>query len=170
MVCPIALGSVRDMRVTGAFTVDTWDANGRDVEVATGTPLAGAYIVRTMTGPEITGRSEVLFAGAFSEEHGSGTYVAIDAFEGEIAGKTGTCNFWHVNTVTRGRSTSDDGLLRIVPDSGTGGLEGIRGTGEIDVVDGEHSLILDIEFSDDEDLFDAEVVAETAGELEEPHA
>lgn len=156
------------MRATGAFTVDSWDPNGRAVGVETGTPLAGAYILRTMSGPDITGRSEVLFAGAFSEEHGSGTYVAIDAFEGEILGRTGTCNFWHVNTVNRGRSGAADGMLRIVPDSGTGELTGIRGTGEIRVVDGEHSLVLDLEFEHDDVSFDADVIAETAGALEEP--
>lgn len=158
------------MRAAGAFTVDTWDPNGRSIGVETGTPLAGAFIVRSLTGPDIVGRSEVLFAGAFSEEHGSGTYVAIDAFDGEILGRAGTCNFWHVNTVTRGRSGAADGILRIVPDSGTGALEGIRGTGEIRVVDGEHSLILDVEFGDDDDVFDADVVAETAGAIEEPRA
>lgn len=158
------------MRATGAFTIDTWDANGREIGIRTGTPLAGAYIVRTFSGPDITGRSEVLFAGAYSEQHGSGTYVAIDAFDGEIAGRSGTCNFWHVNTVTRGRSGPGDGVLRIVPDSGTGELEGIRGTGEIHVVDGAHTLALEVEFDGGAESFDAEVVAESAGELEEPRA
>ncbi|GGA68505.1 hypothetical protein GCM10011490_18730 [Pseudoclavibacter endophyticus] len=156
------------MRAIGNFTIETWDANGREVGVETGTPLGGAFIVRDLTGPDITGRAEVLFAGAFSEEHGSGTYVAIDAFDGELLGRTGTCNFWHVNTMTRGRSGADDGILRIVPDSGTGGLTGITGSGEIRVVNGEHSLVLDIAFTDDDAAFDAEVVAESAGELEEP--
>ncbi|MGO2110921.1 MAG: DUF3224 domain-containing protein [Pseudoclavibacter sp.] len=158
------------MRATGAFTIDTWDPNGREVGVETGTPLSGAFIVRDLSGPDITGRSEVLFAGAFSEEHGSGTYVAIDAFDGEILGRAGTCNFWHVNTMTRGRSGAGDGLLRIVPDSGTGELTGIAGDGQIRVVDGEHSLVLDITFESSDDTIDADIVAETAGELEEPHA
>lgn len=158
------------MRATGNFTIDSWDANGREVGVATGTPLAGAFIVRALDGPDITGRSEVLFAGAFSEEHGSGTYVAIDAFEGEILGRSGTCSFWHVNTMTRGRSGPADGILRIVPDSGTGALEGIAGTGEIRVVEGDHSLVLDVTFDTDPESFDGEVVAEAAGELEDRRA
>ena len=156
------------MQATGSFTIDSWDENGRAVGVTTGTPLAGAFIVRALSGPDITGRSEVLFAGAFSEEHGSGTYVAIDAFDGEILGRSGTCNFWHVNTMARGRSGPGDGILRIVPDSGTGDLAGISGSGEIRVVDGDHSLVLDVRFDDAAEPFDGEVLAETAGELEEP--
>lgn len=158
------------MRAVSPFTIDAWDPNGRPVGVITGTPLSGAFIVRNLEGPEILGRSEVLFAGAFSEEHGSGTYVAIDAFEGSILGRSGTLAFWHVNSVDRGRSIAGDGILRIVPDSGTGELAGIRGSGEIIVVDEEHSLLLDFTFADDEVAFDGEVVAEAAGEVEAPKA
>ena len=154
------------MRAIGNFTIASWDANGRAVGIETGTPLSGAFIVRDVTGPDIVGRGEVLFAGAFSEAHGSGTYVAIDAFEGTILGRSGTCSFWHVNTMTRGRSGPGDGILRIVPDSGTGELTGIRGEGEIHVVDGAHTLELNVDFAPAETDFDGEVVAETAGEVE----
>lgn len=154
------------MRASSPFTIDRWDPNGHAVEISTGTPLAGAYIVRSFTGGDLEGRSEVLFAGAFSEAHGSGTYVAIDSFEGSVLGRAGAFSFWHTNTMTRGRSGRGDGILRIVPDSGTGQLEGIRGTGEIIASGDEHTLVLDIEFSDDETGFDADVVTEIAGEVE----
>ena len=154
------------MRATGAFTIDSWDQNGREVGITTGTPPGGAFIVRSLTGPDIEGHCEVLFVGAFSEEHGSGTYVAIDAFDGSILGRTGTLSFWHANTMTRGRSGASDGILRIVPDSGTGELEGVTGSGEIVVVDGDHSLVLELEFPSGAADFDGEIVAETAGEVE----
>lgn len=154
------------MIASSPFTIERWDANGRPIEVRTGTPLSGAYIVRTFTAGDIEGRSEVLFSGAFSEEHGSGTYVAIDAFEGSILGRTGTCSFWHANTVTRGRSGPDDGVLRIVPDSGTGQLEGIRGRGEIIASGDEHTLVLDVDFEGVDDEFDADEITEIAGEVE----
>lgn len=156
------------MRAVGNFTIESWDANGREVAISTGTPLSGAFITRAITGPDVTGRSEVLFAGAFSEEHGSGTYVAIDAFEGTVLGRTGTCSFWHANTMRRGRSGPGDGVLRIVPDSGTGQLEGITGSGEIHIVDGDHSLVLEVEFAEADADFDGEIVAEAAGEIETP--
>lgn len=154
------------MRASSSFTIDRWDPNGRAVDISSGAPLAGAYITRTFSGGDLEGRSEVLFVGAFSEEHGSGTYVAIDAFEGTILGRTGTCSFWHTNTVHRGRSGPEDGVLRIVPDSGRGQLEGIRGTGEIVASGDDHTLVLEVDFAPEAGDFDADVVTEIAGEVE----
>jgi len=155
------------MRAQSAFTIDSWDANGRASGIVTGTPGAGAFIVRSFAGGDIDGRSEVLFIGAFNEDRGSGTYVAVDSFEGAILGRTGTASFWHANTMTRGRSTATDGILRFVPDSGTGELAGIRGTGRI-VADGEtHSIVLDVEFDGDgESAFEADVAGEARGAVE----
>lgn len=154
------------MRAASPFTIDAWDPNGRKVGVETGTPVAGAFIVRTLSGGDIEGRSEVLFAGAFSEEHGSGTYVAIDAFDGEILGRRGTCAFWHANTMRRGRQVDGSSHLVIVPDSGTGELEGIAGTGEIIAQGGDHELVLEVTFEDDAPPFDGDIVAEAKGEVE----
>lgn len=156
------------MRAASEFTIETWDANGRAVGVATGTPLAGAFIVREVSGGagEIVGRSEVLFAGAFSEERGSGTYVAIDAFEGTILGRRGTMSFWHANTMRRGRPVEGSSHLVIVPDSGTGELEGIAGTGIIRAEGERHELVLEIDFEDDPAAYDGEVVPEPRGEVE----
>ena len=152
------------MRVESSFTIEAWDSNGRAVGIETAAPLGGAFIVRAITGGDIEGRSEVLFAGAFNEKHGSGTYVAIDAFEGTIAGKTGTLAFWHANTVARGRPAAGGGLLHIVPDSGTAELTGARGTGEIIARGDDHTLVLEIQFDDaDEVEIDGEVFA---GEVE----
>ena len=146
------------MRAKGTFTIDSWDANGREVDVDTAAPLVGAFIVRTLEGPEIVGRSQVLFTGAFNEEHGSGTYVAIDAFEGEILGRRGTLNFWHTSTVRRGSFVAEDAALRIVPDSGTGALAGARGSGTIHGDESGERIELDLEFGDD-DTIDGEAAA-----------
>lgn len=154
------------MRAASPFTIESWDANGRAVGVETGTPLGGAFIVRAVSGGDIEGRSEVLFAGAFSEQHGSGTYVAIDAFEGEILGRRGTVCFWHANTMRRGRPVEGSSHLVIVPDSGTGELAGITGTGLISAEGGEHELVLEVEFGDDDLEFDGEIIPEPKGEVE----
>ncbi len=140
------------MRAESSFTIEAWDANGRAVGIDTAAPLGGAFIVRAISGGDIEGRSEVLFAGAFNEKHGSGTYVAIDAFEGSIAGRTGTLAFWHANTVARGRPAAGGGVLHVVPDSGTGELIGASGTGEIIARGDDHTLVLHIEFDDGEVL------------------
>lgn len=147
------------MRANGSFSIESWDPNGREVDVDTGAPLMGAFIVRTFGGPDITGRSQVLFTGAFNEETGSGTYVAIDAFEGEILGRRGTLNFWHTSSVRRGAFIGEDATLKIVPDSGTGALAGARGSGVIHGDDDGERIELDLEFDDGDDIVDGEAAA-----------
>ena len=142
--------------VVGKFRIDAWDPNGRAVDVGTGTPLAGAFIHRTIEGETLAGTSQVLFAGAFNDALASGTYVAIDAFEGVIDGRAGTCNFWHTSTMERGVITTTHAMLQIVPDSGTGQLTGIRGTGEFTTVDGDEAIRLRVEFTDPDDVIDGD--------------
>ena len=55
-------------------------------------------------------------------------------------------------------------MLHIVPDSGTGELIGASGTGEIIARGDDHTLVLQIEFDDADDVeIDGEVLA---GEVE----
>lgn len=155
------------MRAASEFTIGEWNPDGREVTIETGTPVAGAFITRHFTGGgQIEGSSQVVFTGAFSEQLRSGSYVAIDAFEGSILGRRGSCAFWHASTMNRGRTSTADGILRIVPDSGTGELTGITGTGEIHAEDGKHELILEIAFNPPAGEYDGEIIAESAGEVE----
>lgn len=154
------------MRATGKFRIDSWDANGREVDVETGAPVAGAFITRVIEGDEFRGTSQVLFVGSFNESVGSGTYVAIDAFEGEIQGRRGTLSFWHTSTMVRGQFQAGEARLAVVPDSGTGELTGAHGTGRIIGSDDGEAIELDLEFHDPADLLDGEAIA---GRLEPPH-
>lgn len=154
------------MHAKSHFTIDTWETHGRSVGIESGTPIAGAFIVRSFHDGDIVGRSEVLFVGGFNDEHGSGTYIAIDSFEGTIGGRTGTLSFWHTNSMSRGRQVPDSGMLRVVPDSGTGELTGATGSGEILQEGDDHILALELEFPDDDAVFDGEVIPEPAGEVE----
>lgn len=144
------------MDAIGKFRIDAWDANGRAIDIGTGTPLAGAFIHRTIEGDTLEGTSQVLFAGAFNESLASGTYVAIDAFEGRIGDREGTCNFWHTSTMERGAISPDHAILQIVPDSGTGQLRGIRGGGEFTTLDGDEAIRLTVEYTDPDDVIDGE--------------
>ncbi|MGO1545580.1 MAG: DUF3224 domain-containing protein [Gulosibacter sp.] len=154
------------MRATSSFQIDVWDANGRAPDVETGTPMGGFFIRRTFDGDEISGSSQVLMVSAFNTENGSGTYVAIDAFEGEIGGRRGTLNFWHTSTVDHGRFVSEDALLKVVPSSGTGQLTGAQGTGRILNRNDQELLELNLEFRGEEDD-DAAMDGEAAiGKLE----
>ena len=88
----------------------------------------------------VKGRSATIFTSAFDTERGVGTYVAMEAFEGSLDGREGTFAFVH-SASTRGGSERADEFFLIVPQSGTGALEGITGTGALEVdADGTHRM------------------------------
>ena len=71
---------------------------------------------------------------------GSAVYVAIERFDGRLQGLSGTFSAHHTGVMNRGVSSLS---VLIVPDSGTGELEGLAGTMQIDIVDGKHFYTLD---------------------------
>ncbi len=72
----------------------------------------------------------------------SAAYVAIERIEGELNGKHGTFLIQHSGTMTKDKQTL---IIRVVPDSGTGELEGLDGTMEIRIVERKH--IYDFRYS-----------------------
>ena len=67
---------------------------------------------------------------------GSGGYVAMERVTGTLKGHTGSFVLQHSGTMTRGTPTLS---VTVVPDSGTGQLEGITGTLTIKIDQGKHS-------------------------------
>jgi hypothetical protein len=112
----------------GAFTVSDFTPTDYASEVETALGTGHAHMVKTFAGA-VEGRSLTQFSFAFSQETGVGTYVAMEAFEGTVDGRRGTFNFAHSATTT-GTDRSHEFFL-IVPNSGTGELAGITGTGSI---------------------------------------
>ena len=110
----------------------------------TGDPVGGSAIGRfaldkTYRGSlEATSRGQMLSAGAV--EKGSAGYVAIEIVEGTLDGRSGSFALQHSGTMTRGSARL---TIDVVPDSGTGELEGLAGTMTIRVGDGRHEYALD---------------------------
>ena len=77
---------------------------------------------------------------------GSAAYVAIERLSGTLDGKAGTFFLQHNGVMNRGAATL---LLTIVPDSGTGGLQGISGRMGIDIAEGRHFYTLDYALAQD---------------------
>ena len=132
------------MRATGTFEV----ADFTPVEIAaspvkTAVPVGVATMTKSFTG-EISGRSSTLFTAAYDSVTGTGTYVAMESFEGSVAGLAGSFNFAHsATTLGDGR---DAEFLTIVPGSGTGDLAGITGSGGLSIAaDGTHRIWFDFE-------------------------
>ena len=94
---------------------------------------------------EINGRSETQFSAAFSQQTGVGSYLAMESFDGTVAGLTGTFNFAHSATTT---GSDRSGEFIIVPGSGSGELTGIVGSGSIEMDErGGHRLNLEWELA-----------------------
>ncbi|WP_067828957.1 DUF3224 domain-containing protein [Nocardia inohanensis] len=133
------------MRATGTFTVKSFVPAEITAEpvIPTAVPVGLAVIEKQFEG-EVVGRSTTLFTSAFDPAAGAGTYVAMESFEGSLNGVAGSFNFVHSATTTGDDRTAP--FFTIVPVSGTGGLAGIRGTGDLVIDDdGTHHMWFEYE-------------------------
>ena len=79
-----------------------------------------------------------------TETKGSAAYVAFERVTGTLQGQRGSFVLQHSATMTRGTPISS---IAVVPDSGTGELQGITGKMTITVAaDGAHSYEFDYKF------------------------
>jgi hypothetical protein len=131
------------MRASGTFEVTAFAPTPVESDVATGLPVGVATMEKRYAG-EVQGRSATLFTSAFDQATGVGTYVAMESFEGSLAGRAGAFNFAHSATTTG--TTRESEFFTIVPSSGTGELAGITGTGTMTIEeDGTHRIAFDYE-------------------------
>ncbi|GAA5191888.1 hypothetical protein GCM10023322_50290 [Rugosimonospora acidiphila] len=130
------------MRASGTFKVAGFTpAPVAGPAIETALPVGVATMDKLYEG-EVAGRSATLFTAAFDQATSTGTYVAMESFEGELNGRVGAFNFAHSAT-TMGAGGQDEFFI-IVPRSGTGALAGIGGTGGIAVdADGTHRIWFD---------------------------
>ena len=103
-------------------------------ETEEGVQLGRVSIDKTFAG-DLEGSSHVEMISAVTPVKGSAGYVAIERVTGSLHGRTGTFVLQHSGTMTRGKPEL---LVSVVPDSGTGALEGIAGTLTIDITGGKH--------------------------------
>ena len=83
---------------------------------------------------EAASTGEMLMAG--TSVKGSAGYVAIEHVSGSLHKRTGGFVLQHSGTMTRGVGQLS---VTVVPDSGTGELEGLAGKMTINVEEGKHS-------------------------------
>lgn len=74
----------------------------------------------------------------------SAGYVAMEQVSGTLLGRTGTFALQHSGTMNRGEQEL---LITVVPDSGTGELEGLSGTMTIIIEGGKHEYDFEFELS-----------------------
>ena len=125
---------------SATFEIDSWDETPWDESI--GARLTRTRVTKTFSG-DIDARSVAELLMAYAEDTGSRAYVGFERITGTIGARTGSFVLHHTATAsTAGHAVS----WSIVPDTGTGGLEGILGEAQIYVSpEGRHSITLDFE-------------------------
>lgn len=88
---------------------------------------------------EATSQGEML--AATTEVQGSAGYTAIEKVSGRLQGRSGTFLLQHFAVMARG--VPGEWIIRVIPDSGTGGLKGLAGKLTITITGKQHDYLLD---------------------------
>ena len=136
----IQVGNVTFMLSTSTFTTSDFDVTDYVPDVTTALPTGHLRMrMRKAYAGDVEGRSVTQFTSAFDQETGIGTYVAMESFEGTVAGRRGAFNFVHAASTSGTDRANEYGLT--VPGSGTDELAGIEGTVRLHVdPDGTHRM------------------------------
>lgn len=88
---------------------------------------------------DLEGTSQGEMLSVLDQAKGSGGYVALERVTGKLQGRSGSFVLQHNATMNRGVPYLN---IIVVPDSGTGELEGISGSMMIRIENGKHSYDL----------------------------
>jgi hypothetical protein len=133
----LAIGGAAAERVSGPFNVSMTPAGTAEREGRTETArmlLDKQYFGDLAAG----GKGQML--SAVTDTKGSASYVAIERVSGTLKGRKGSFVIQHAGTMSGGAQQL---AIGIVPDSGTGQLEGIAGTMAIRMEGRKHFYDLD---------------------------
>lgn len=129
------------MNISGTFEVAlsplTAAHQGRD-----GINLGRMSIDKTFNG-ELSATSKGEMLNAMTPVQGSAGYVAIEQVTGNLCGKSGTFVLQHYGMMS---PKSRELTLEVVPDSGTGELNGLSGSMDIRIEEGIHYYDFEFEF------------------------
>lgn len=124
---------------TGTFEVKMQPQGEGDV--AAGSSLGRMSLDKRFSGDlEATGKGEML--AARSDVPTSAAYVAIERVSGHLHGREGSFVLVHKGLMTQ---ATQQLVIEVVPDTGTGQLRGLAGTLGIRIEDGRHYY--DFEYS-----------------------
>ena len=131
---PVAQSSQKkesmNLHATGEFDVTLKPQPASDPA----SPLARMSIDKQFHG-DLEGTSEGEMLTASGSVKGSAGYVAMERVEGKLKGRAGSFVLQHNATMNRGVPELN---IQVVPDSGTGQLEGLTGRMTITITAGKH--------------------------------
>ncbi len=131
-------------QITIPFQVTGWNATPYDEKP--GSPTLSRVAVKKTFDGELKGESAAQLLMCASED-GSAGYTVMERVEGCLCGRAGS--FVMIHGATHTPQETSRALGFIMPNSGTGELEGISGTVEFKSGDGGKNIILDFAFADE---------------------
>ncbi|MBX3356968.1 MAG: DUF3224 domain-containing protein [Phycisphaeraceae bacterium] len=102
--------------------------------------LPGRLLIDKRFHGGLNGTSKGQMLAARTAVDGSAGYVALEIVTGTLSGRSGTFVLQHTGTMNRGTPHL---VVSVVPDSGTDGFAGLRGSMKIIVEGGRHSYDFD---------------------------
>jgi len=127
-------------RAAGTFEVKL---TAQEAETGADPMLGRMTIDKAFQGDlEATSKGQMLSARTAIQ--GSAGYVAIERVTGSLHGRPGSFTLQHTGTMTRGEPQLS---IFVVPDSGSGELEGISGRMVIQIDAGKHSYEFEYTFA-----------------------
>ena len=112
-------------------------------DVGDGVSLGRTIVQKRFEG-DLEGTSTVHMLAALTPVQGSAGYVAIERVIGRLAGRSGTFVLQHFGVMTRGTQQL---RVEVVPDSGSGALQGLHGQMTIEIPDGRHHYTFVYDFT-----------------------
>jgi hypothetical protein len=128
---------IQPVRRSGTFRVKVTPL---PAEPGIGDASIGRMSLHKVFEGDLDGEAHGQMLAAMTGVAGSAAYVALDRFEGSLDGRRGGFSLQHRGIMDRG---APELSVTIVPDSGTGELEGISGSLGIRISDGAHFYDLD---------------------------
>lgn len=98
----------------------------------------GRMTLRKTFHGDLAGTSSGEMLTSSDARDGSGAYVAVERFTGQLAGREGSFYLVHRGIMDQGRA---DLSIAVVPGSGTGELQGLTGTLELDLASKQHDFV-----------------------------
>jgi Protein of unknown function (DUF3224) len=129
-------------RVTATFKIEGWDEKPF-AEMEEGRKLAQASVRQTLSG-EIEGEAQVEWLMCYRPDQ-TADFVGLERIVGRVGDRSGS--FVALHSAGSFDGAVARGQLSVVPGSGTGELQGLRGSGSFTAPHGgEPSLTLDYDF------------------------
>jgi hypothetical protein len=126
------------MQVKGKFEVASQSEPPYDT--VEGVVLGRASVDKRFSGP-LEGTGKVHMLGVRTPGQ-SAAYVALERITGKLEARSGSFVVTHVGGMSK---TGMSLTIAIVPDTGTGELAGIRGSIQIEIIEGQHFYELNYE-------------------------